>query len=233
MKKYLLHIFAFFIGSIAMHAHTVWIETNPTARANKPHEVKVFFGEPDSPTFTEKWFSNIKDLELVLTHPSGRREILSKTQKESHYVAFFTPSEKGIYTLSVNHLVKDTFKEMKITYQSVAFVSVGKPENKELILGDLPLQLSFDTEIPKVNGTKIFKVLKEGNVAGKERVSITSQNGWAMAYRSDSNGKIKFKPLWKGKYLVEYSWSKKEEGEHHGKAYKTNYHTINHLIEIK
>ncbi|CEN34389.1 DUF4198 domain-containing protein [Capnocytophaga cynodegmi] len=233
MKKQLLNILLFLIGCLTTYAHTVWIETETNGKLNKPHQVKVFFGEPDIPTFTEKWFSDIKDLELLLIYPSGKKEILSKTQKESHYLASFIPSEKGIYTLSVKHLVKDVFKEMKITYQSVAFVSVGTKEVSELTLGELPLQLSFDTSAVKTNGTKIFKMLKEGNVAGKERVSITSENGWAMAYRTDSNGRIKFNPLWKGNYLLEFSWSNKEEGNHNGKSYKMNYQTINYLIKVK
>ena len=51
-----------FLSCISLHAHTVWIEANPNGKLNKTQEVKIFFGEPDSPTFTEKWFSDIKDL---------------------------------------------------------------------------------------------------------------------------------------------------------------------------
>lgn len=232
MKKHFFNIITFFIGCLATQAHTVWIDTNPNGKINKAQEVKVFFGEPDSPTFTDKWFSDIKDLVLTLTHPSGKKEILNKTQKESHYSATFIPTEKGIYTLSVKHLVKDIFKEMKITYQSVAFVSVGTKDVSKLTLGELPLQLSFDTSQVKVNSTKNFTMLKEGNMAVKERVSITSENGWAMAYRTDSNGKIKFNPLWKGNYLLEFSWANKQEGNHNGKPYQTDYQTVNYMIKV-
>lgn len=231
MTKIVFNFIAFFL-CISLHAHTVWIEANPNGKLNKQQEIKIFFGEPDSPTFTEKWFSDIKDLQVKLTSPSGKTQILDKQQKESHYTAFFTPSEKGIYTISVNHLVKDVFRGMKITYQSVAFVNVGSKENKELILGDLPLQIGFDTFIPKTNKTKIFHFLKEGKIAEKERVSITAQNGWGMSYRTSNKGEIKFVPLWKGKYLVEFSWSKKEEGNHNGNPYQTDYQTINYLISI-
>lgn len=222
-----------FICSITLHAHTVWLETSTSGKINKQHEVKVFFGEPDSPTFTEKWFSDLKDLEIKLIAPSGKEQNLTKTQKESHYVAFFTPSEKGVYKVLVNHLVKDVFKEMKITYKSVAFVSVGEKETKELTLGSEPLQMSFDTAIPKVEKEKVFKFFNEGKVAEKQSVKITSQNGWGMGYRTNNKGEIKFKPLWKGKFLVEFSSPKKQEGEHNGKLYKTDYQTINYLIEIK
>ena len=222
-----------FLSCISLHAHTVWIEANPNGKLNKTQEVKIFFGEPDSPTFTEKWFSDIKDLSVKLISPSGKEQILEKQQKESYYAAFFTPTEKGIYTISVNHLVKDVFKGMKITYQSVAFVSVDSKENKEFVFGDLPLQLSFDASVPKTEKTKVFKFLKEGRMAEKERVSITSENGWSMSYRTSNKGEIKFVPLWKGKYLVEFSWSKKEEGEHNGASYQSDYQTINYLIQIK
>ena len=170
---------------------------------------------------------------MRLISPSGKEQILEKQQKESYYAAFFTPTEKGIYTISVNHLVKDVFKGMKITYQSVAFVSVDSKENKEFVFGDLPLQLSFDASVPKTEKTKVFKFLKEGRMAEKERVSITSENGWSMSYRTSNKGEIKFVPLWKGKYLVEFSWSKKEEGEHNGASYQSDYQTINYLIQIK
>lgn len=233
MIKQVLNFVLFFCCATSLQAHTVWIETEPNGKLNKPQEIKIFFGEPDSPTFTAKWFSDIKDIRVKLVSPSGKEQMLEKQQKESYYSAFFTPTEKGIYTISVNHLVKDVFKEMKITYQSVTFVNVGVKESKELVLGDLPLQLGFDTFIPKTEKTKIFKFLKEEKIAEKERVSITSENGWSMSYRTNNKGEIKFTPLWKGKYLVEFSWSKKEEGNHHGTPYQADYQTINYLIQIK
>lgn len=232
MKKMLL-LFLALLSYIDTNAHTIWLETSQVGKRGKSHEVKIYFGEPDEPTFTEKWFSDLRELQVKLVSPSGKEEILTKTQLESHFKAVFTPSEKGIYTLSVNHLVKDVFKGMKITYQSVALVSVGDKSTEQVQLGALPLQLSLSGQLPKVGGEKVFKFLKEGKTAEKERVNITSQNGWSRSYRTSNKGEIKFKPLWKGKYLVEFSWSKKEEGTHHNTPYTTDYQTINYLIEIK
>ncbi|WP_392447216.1 DUF4198 domain-containing protein [Capnocytophaga canis] len=233
MMKKTISFIVLFCLAITAKAHTVWLETNTSGKLNKQHEVKIFFGELESPTFSEKWFSDIRDIDVKVTYPSGKVESLQKTKRESHYVAFFTPTEKGTYTVSVAHLVKDVFREMKITYQSVAFVNVNSKEKKELQFGNLPVQLSAENTDFKVGQKNKIKILKEGNVAEKERVNISYENGWGQSFRSNNKGEISFTLPWKGKYIVEYSYSKKETGTHNGADYKSDYQTITYVIYAK
>ena len=214
-------------------AHTLWLETQTSGKLNKQHEVKIFFGELESPTFSEKWFSDIKDVEVKLIYPSGKEEILQKKQRENHYTTFFTPTEKGIYTLSVNHLVKDIFKDMKITYQAVAFVNVDSKEKKQMRLGNVPVQLSIENSDIKAGAESKIIILKDGTLADKERVNITFENGWGQSFRSNNKGEVSFKLPWKGKYMVQYSSPKKEESTHNGVSYKTDYQTITFILNAK
>lgn len=233
MTKKTFSIIVLFCLAITAQAHTVWLETNTSGKLNKQHEVKIFFGELESPTFSEKWFSDIKEIQVNVTYPSGKVESLQKTKRESHYAAFFTPTEKGTYIISVAHLVKDVFKEMKITYQSVAFVNVDSKEKKELKLGNQPVQLLAENSNIKVGTKHKIKILKEGVAAEKERVNISFENGWEQPFRSNNKGEVSFVLPWKGKYIVSYSFSKKEDGIHNGTEYKTDYQTITYIINAK
>lgn len=221
-----------FFWASALFSHTIWVETASVGKMNKKHEVKVFFGEMGEPTFTSRWFSDLKELQLVLTTPSGKQEILEKQAQEAYFQAYFTPTEKGIYTIHTKHLVKDVFREMKITYQTTAFVNVGA-EEKTLKLGDAPTQIQVNTKPIKKDETAILTFFKEEELAQKQAVTITSENGWGKNYRTNVRGEISFKPLWKGKYLVQFSLPKKEAGTHNDTNYTTDYQSITYLIEVK
>ncbi|MDO4224365.1 MAG: hypothetical protein Q4C75_00535 [Bergeyella zoohelcum] len=217
-----------------VQAHTVWLETKSTASQNQKHEVKVFFGELDSPTPTAKWFSDIKDIKIKVVSPSGKEFILDKTQQEKYYSGIFNTDEKGVYTISVNHLVKDTHRKMKITYQSVAFVNVGsKGASSEKIFGAEPVQIGMNTLVPQVKETKALKLYKQGKAVAKEKSVIKADNGWEMTLRTNENGDATFNPLWKGKYLVEYPFSEKVNGTHNGQEYDTDYKMITYLVDVQ
>lgn len=217
--------------SVWANAHTIWLETNTNGKLNKPHQVKVFYGEFEDPNFTHKWFSDLKDFKLVLISPSGKQEILEKKQEEAYFSSFFTPTENGTYTLWVKHIPKDTFREMKITYQAVAFVNVGKVSEKEFVTGE-NFQLGFLNTNPKLNKKYMVKTIKDGAVT-KGEILVEFKNGWQRPERSNVRGEASFTPLWKGKYLVSHRLSTAEEGEHNNKAYKTNYQWINMVVEVK
>lgn len=227
LKVLLLACFSF------VQAHTIWIETENKSKINQKHEIKIFFGELSKPTPTKRWFSDLRELELKIISPSGKEQIIKeKDQKENYFSSYFTPTEKGIYTISIKHIVKDVYKDMKITYQSVTFVKTTNTHS-ELNLGASPVELKLDTKTPKLNENKTIKALSNGSTKEKEKIKIASETGWEKDYHTDHLGNITFQPLIKGKYLIEFAQPKKEDGEHNGKTYKTNYEMITYLIHIK
>ena len=83
MKKTGFLIIAFLLFGITnVFAHALWIETPSTGKKGVAQEVKIFFGEfsENDITPTDKWFSDLKDFELVLLTPDNREIKLT-----SHY----------------------------------------------------------------------------------------------------------------------------------------------------
>lgn len=224
----------FFLCCFAMmQAHTVWLETKTNGKLNQKQEIKIFFGELDDPTPTKKWFSDIKDLELKIVSPSGKETLVKeKTQSEGYYTSVFTPTEKGVYKISVKHLVKDTHRKMKITYQSVAFVNVDTKET-EVRFGQNPLELSVKNKVPKIGEEYEIKLFASGVAKSKEKLKIVADNTWEQSLTSGLEGEVTFKPLWKGKYLAEYTLAKKESGTHNGQPYETDYEMVTYLINVE
>lgn len=230
MKAIFNFLFLCFFAWI--QAHSVWIETDTNAKINQPHEIKVFFGELDSPTPTAKWFSDIKDLEIKVVSPSGREFLLKeKTEKEQFYLANFVPTENGVYKISVHHLVRNTHRKMKITYQSIAFINTDNQREIQR-LGNPPLELALMNNLPKINESFALKTFLEGEAKAKEKIKILADNGWELSLRTDEKGEASFKPLWKGKYLVEYANDKKVLGMHNGQEYNSDYQVITMLINV-
>lgn len=216
-----------------MQAHTVWIETNTKGKLNQKQDIKIFFGELEAPTPTRKWFSDIKDLEVKIVSPSGKETIVKeKIQNDYHYTSVFTPTEKGVYKISVNHLVKDTHRKMKITYQSVAFVNVDTKDTN-VKFGQNPLEISVKNKTPKVKEDYSIQLFSKGEAKAKEKLKIVADNGWEISHSSDNEGFVTFQPLWKGKYLAEYVLSKKESGTHNGQPYETDYEMVTFLMDIQ
>lgn len=230
--KTLLNLFAICMCYI-LQAHTIWIETNTFAKTNQKHEIKIFFGELDSPTPTAKWFSDIKDLEIKIISPSGNEfSIKEKVQNEKYYSSFFTPTEYGTYIINVKHLVKDTFKKMKITYQTVAFVKTNQNE-QEVKLGSNPFAYEVSNTKFNLNKEKSIRLFFEGEAKSKQKLKIVADNNWEQSLYSNVHGKVTFKPLWKGKYLLEMVNSQKKQGEHNGQPYEIDYEMITYLVEVK
>lgn len=216
------------------YAHTIWLETKNTGKTNQTHEIRIFFGEPDeAPTPAAKWFSNLKDLELKIISPTGKEFLIKeKTQQTDYYSAFFTPTEKGTYKISVRHLVADVYNKHKITYQSVTFVNVDA-KNEVIRLGSTPLEVQFSNNTPKIGESKTIQLLSSGMVKAKGKLKIASENGWEKNLYSNEKGEVFFKPIWKGKYLLEYVNSQQISGQHNGKAYDTDYEVLTYMIDVQ
>lgn len=216
-----------------LNAHTVWVETEIKGKINQKHEIKVFFGEIDKPTPTDKWFSDIEDLEVTLTAPSGKvTKIKEKIQNKSYYSVFFTPTEEGTYTINVNHLVKEVFRKMKITYQSIAFVNTTN-QVKNVPLGVAPFEMEMQNTKLKKEQKKVLKLLSQGEPNPQQKVKIVADNGWELDKTSNERGEVNFKPLWKGKYLFEWVNSQKVSAEHNGKPYELDYKMVTYMMEVK
>ncbi|MCH7409521.1 DUF4198 domain-containing protein [Belliella sp. DSM 111904] len=218
MKKkinLLLFTFLAFVGSAWSHA--LWIETDANGQLNIKQEIKIFYGE-----YAEQhiepiadWYSDVKNFDLWLVTPSGKKQKIETSPLENHYLAYFTPTEEGLHQIFISHEAKDLGGKTLYQFNTTSIVKVGNTKNKlnhEHLNIDLKL-IPHD----KNNFTVYFKGTPEPNVA----VELTGPSGWTKVFQSDANGKISLETPWEGSYMLEATKSTKESGEHHENAYES------------
>lgn len=231
MRKILLSILFFAITS-GLYAHALWIETNATGKKGQVQDVKVFYGEyaEFSPEKVKDWYSDVKDFELWLVTPDGKKTKLATSPQEDHYAAAFIPGKDGVYTLQVSHSAKDLGRTTIYQFNTSATVAVGKKEAADIKNNSNPLK--FQLKSGRVNEPVIIEGFFKDAAADKMSVTVFSPKGWTKQIEG-KNGMAEFVPEWKGKYMVEVSRSDEETGEHYGKAYTGVWRCATYLVEIK
>jgi len=215
------------LGSHLLSAHEMWIESDAQGKVGVPQEVKVYFGEFSwgHPTPTVKWFSDIADCKLVLTTPDGKTQVLEKTKEDNCYKATFTPSVNGIYKLGFVHVVKDVYKEMKLTYVSAAVVNVGNAKKGNTIAGEGFYQLQIANAETARNFPTHFTVMENGHPYKSQMVEVSNTDSATRNLSTDKNGLMTFPSDWKGGQLIQLAHPVKLEAgqQHNGKEYTSDY----------
>lgn len=216
-----LLIVCFFVHTAS--AHALWIETDATGRKGRSQEVRIYFGEFGEKDLSQagKWFSDLAGFSLTAIAPDGSKTTLSAVADGDHYSATFTPGQDGVYTIVAHHLVKDVYRNMKLDYNSGATVVVGKQFNgNDPLVNPNTVSLFSDSAFAVKKDRSIkLKALHSGKPAAKEEIKVVAPNGWERGLYSNAEGEARFTPLWKGRYLAEYTFTDKTPGEHNGKAY--------------
>jgi hypothetical protein len=200
-------------------------------------EISIFFGEfsDNDITPSAKWFSDLKDFSLVLISPSKKETQLTAKALDNKYQAFFTPDEDGVYTVVMHHTVKDVYGTMKLDYNSSATVTVGntikgnKINVNTNIIGLLAKEILSAKQKSKITVNAFY----EGKMAKKQKMKVIAPNGWEKEVWSNENGEISFTPIWSGNYMVEFAYTEKAPGEHHGKKYDEVWKMATYLIAVK
>lgn len=223
--------------STQLFAHALWIETNATGIKGKPQEVKIYFGEfaDKDISLTAKWFSDLKDFTLTVIAPDKRETKLTAVATTDYYKATFTPGENGVYTVIMHHTVKDTYDGMKIDYNSSATVMVGnQPTGNNAEVNSNIISLFSDAVVAaKQNKNMLLKAIYDGKLSEGQEIKVFAPNGWGKELYSNEKGEVSFSPLWPGKYMAEFAYTEKAEGEHNGKQYKEIWKVATYIINVQ
>lgn len=215
LQKITIKCCACFLLLIITHlskAHTMWIESSYQGYIGQEQQVKIYFGEFSINMITpaQKWFSDIADCKLMLLTPDGEKKALSKAREENFYTASFTPEAEGWYLVYLEHLVKDLYQGMRITYQALSWVKVGSPTG----LPDVPSPFSdgkliLPPQTPfELNTSAEVALLRNRAPVVSQRFTLTANNGWRKSLRSDKeSGKASTELIFPAKYLYEWSES--------------------------
>lgn len=213
--KTLLTILISLVSLQFASAHALWIETQSNGKLNQKHTVKVYYGEYAEGLVDpiDKWYSDVKDFDLILIAPDGSKKTLEKTASTDHFEASFLPTENGSYILSVVKAAKEAYETMKFEFSSTAFVQVGNGSTK---LNSLPFHVESTVQNPKVGASLEVQVLEDGQAEKEREVIIMGPEGWTKTLHTDIQGKVSFKPLVKGKYIIEASKTDDKVEDWHG-----------------
>jgi len=210
-------------------AHNIWIETSGKGKIGQEHTAKIFLGgygenERDS---TTKWFSNTAEVIVWLTAPNGTQKQLTKTAAGNCFAVAFTPSEEGVYIVSLKHEVAEVFGTTKYVYYAGAKVQVGAASTvKEwATFSDFAVQTT-------VKGKEVkAKALYKNQAADKATMAVGSPSGWNRQVELKS-GEGSVEALWNGLYVFEAFYKEKTTGNWNGKDYTAVMHIATYDTEV-
>lgn len=234
-KKIFLSIVALIASVSIVQAHALWIQTAPTGATGKEQPIKIVYSEPgQNPEKLSGWYSDVKEFELWLTAPDGKKEKLVTVAGEDSFTSKFTPAQEGIYTVSVGHTAKEPGGKTVYQFNASALVKVGKAAaGNDAALNKNDLSIFADPlKEGKVNKPLSLITLYKSAPGEKVNVTVSSPSGWSKQIETNEKGVAEFTPIWPGTYYIEASKSWKESGTQGGKDYSAFWRAATLLVNV-
>tara|TARA_R110002012_G_scaffold56123_2_gene143619 strand:- start:4176 stop:4892 length:717 start_codon:yes stop_codon:yes gene_type:complete len=237
MKKLIATLLLITLPVLSVSAHYLWIETNGNGTLGQAQEVRVHYGEYTYGVIEKvegEAFPAVSKFTLWAIAPDGTKTELNTKAKEDHYLASFTPSQNGVYTIALNNNEIDVidytqydFGIFKTHYHSTAKVLVGtdgdtKTANRE---GILIKQLENDGEEIKL------QILYKGEPIAKNELKVYVSDLWSKTLYTDNNGEVSFALPWDTKYIVETTTKEEIPGTYNGDDYEFIWHCATYCIK--
>ncbi|WP_233899942.1 DUF4198 domain-containing protein [Tenacibaculum piscium] len=234
-------IFLFSFSSV--FAHYVWIETAQKGVLNEEHSIKIRFGEYTQ-GLVEKTnstaFKNLKDFTLWVITPQGTKEVLDTFIKDDYYLAKYTPTQNGTYTIAF-----DT-KEIKVLDYTMYDYTIFKPQyhaKSKFYVGDKlsvikktnteSIEIIDQTTTPFSLNSKVeLKVLYKGKPLINNEISLFMKDSWLKKLKTDKFGIVSFNLPFQTKYTLETTFEEKVAGIFKGKEYQLIWHCATYCIDF-
>jgi uncharacterized GH25 family protein len=219
-------------------AHYIWIELDAEAKAGKPQEVRIYYGEYNEGVREVKG-GRLEELQGIVAwviSPDGKQTPLAITTEAKYFKTSFTPTLEGKYVVVAINTVRDVVDWSKsdigivrpVYYTSRAVV-VGATETA---VANLPAQAEV-LITPAAQGKNTFNVLFRGKPLANAKIFFHAPNEWSKELKTDADGAVTFDPLWKGQYIVECIYPEKVPGNFQGKAYEAIRHRATLAVDIR
>ncbi|GLU43965.1 DUF4198 domain-containing protein [Allomuricauda sp. NBRC 101325] len=237
MKKLIATLMLITLPVLTASAHYLWIETNGTGALGQVQEVRVHYGEYTYGVIEKvegEAFPLVSKFTLWVIAPDGTKTQLSTTAKEEFYLANFTPSQKGVYTIALNNNEIDVidytqydFGIFKTHYHSTAKVQVGANGDTKTVNPDGIVVKQLEN-----NGDEIkLKVLYKGQPIAKNELNVYVSDLWSKTLYTDDNGEVSFTLPWNTKYIVETTTKEEIPGTYNGEDYEFIWHCATYCIK--
>ena len=237
MKKLIATLLLITLPVLSASAHYLWIETNGTGALGQAQEIRVHYGEYTYGVMEKvegEAFPAVSNFTLRVIAPDGTKTELSIEAKEDHYLASFTPSQNGVYTIALNNNKIDVidyteydFGIFKTHYHSTAKVQVGTDGDTKTVNpeGIVVKQLKNDGEDIKL------QVLYKGEPIAKNELKVYVSDLWSKTLYTDDNGEVSFALPWDTKYIVETTTKEEIPGTYNGEDYEFIWHCATYCIK--
>ncbi|MBL3658452.1 DUF4198 domain-containing protein [Fulvivirga sediminis] len=243
MKAYNLILLFLLLTSKATFAHYLWIETSETGKKGEEQTIKVHYGEYTYGVVEDpngENFAAVKDFELWVIAPSGKKQPIKTTIKKNAFVGSFTPKENGVYTVALNNKEIDVidytqydFGIFRTHYHSTAKVIVGSEVKSSATTNDSGLTIvNASTEKAKANAEVSLQVLYKGEPVSEQEVDIYIADLWSKKLTTNEKGIVTFKLPWATKYTVETTRKEETPGTYKGKDYEFIWHCATYCIPL-
>ncbi|HCX20481.1 MAG: ferredoxin [Flammeovirgaceae bacterium] len=224
-------------------AHYLWVETAETGKIGKSHQVQVFFGEYTYGVIEDpngENFENVKNFQLWVVAPSGKKTAIETTAGKESFVGTFTPTENGTYTVVLNNNEIDVidytqydFGIFKTHYHSTAKVVVGKEvESTESTNADGLVVINSSASTGTKNGEVILNVLYKGKPVEGQEVAVYISDLWSKKLYTDADGKVSFTLPWETRYTVETTKKEEVPGTYKGDDYEFIWHCATYGLSL-
>lgn len=242
MKKSLITLLLLLLVT-PMFAHYMWLETSPTGTLNNAHTVKVYFGEYTYGVIEKVdslAFQNVKDFNLWLVSPSGKKQKLDTTAKTEYYEAVFTPIENGTYTIALDNKNMEVmdytqydYTIFKPQYHAKTKVVIGEKINNLNETNSDSIEIVDVSKTPFTKNSEVtLKVLYKGKPLADNEVSIFVSDLWSKKLTTNTDGLVTFKLPWPTTYTIETTFEEKTPGNFKGKEYKLIWHCATYCIKL-
>lgn len=238
MKNIFLTLSIILLACTKSFAHYMWVESSPNGKIGQPQEVKVFFGEYTYGEIEETKgdaFKSVEKFTLWAIDANGTKTKLKTTAKENYYLAEFTPTNKGTYTLVLDNnninvidYTKYDFGIFKTHYHAVAKVQVENSNNATATVN--PNGITVKDISTKENTVKL-QVLFKDKVLGKNEVKVYVADLWTKTLTTDKDGFVTFNLPWNTKYIVETTYKEKVPGTYNNEKYEFVWHCVAYTLQ--
>ncbi|MEC3965227.1 DUF4198 domain-containing protein [Flagellimonas halotolerans] len=237
MKKLIVTLLLITLPVLSASAHYLWIETNGNGKLGQKQEIRVHYGEYTYGVIEKvkgEAFPLVSKFTLWVIAPDGTKTELSTEAKEDHYLASFTPSKNGVYTIALNNNEIDVidyteydFGIFKTHYHSTAKVLVGTDGDTKTVNpeGIVVKQLENDGEEIKL------QVVYKGKPLAKNELKVYVSDLWSKTLYTDDNGEVSFALPWNTKYIVETTTKEEIPGTYNGDDYEFIWHCATYCIK--
>ncbi|WP_057939409.1 hypothetical protein [Algoriphagus resistens] len=201
--KFLYLTIMFFMIVAGVQAHALWIHTSSKAKKGEEHPYRIYYADYHENAIepVANWYSDVKEFELWLISPSGKKTKLEPTATDEYFRGAFVPEEDGEYRLEISHTADPGESKTAYQFNAYAQIWVGKGKSKANVENDLAL----------IKGQKSseYEVLFKGNPLPDGELLVLGPDAKTQELKTGKNGKTGIDLSETGIYFAEATHTEK------------------------